>query len=68
MDTKTAAMPLTGHSPAVSSDDDCLTRAQRGELAAFDQLMRQHEARVFSIALRFTGRRADAEALAEGAC
>jgi RNA polymerase sigma-70 factor (ECF subfamily) len=58
-------MTLTGRSQAVPVDEDSLTRAQRGELAAFDHLMRQHEARVFSIALRFTGRRADAEELTQ---
>lgn len=58
-------MPLTGRDLSAPGDEDCLTRAQRGELAAFDQLMRQHEARVFSIALRFTGRRADAEELTQ---
>jgi RNA polymerase sigma-70 factor (ECF subfamily) len=42
-----------------------LRRAQRGELAAFEQLMREHESRVFSIALRFTGSRADAEELTQ---
>jgi RNA polymerase sigma-70 factor (ECF subfamily) len=65
VDTETAAMPLTGSTFAAPGSDDSLTRAQRGELAAFDQLMREHEARVFSIALRFTGRRADAEELTQ---
>lgn len=58
-------MLLTSRHLAESSDEDSLTRAQRGELAAFEQLMRQHEVRVFSIALRFTGRRADAEELTQ---
>lgn len=40
-------------------------RAQRGELAAFGELLDEHEARVFSVALRFTGRRADAEELTQ---
>lgn len=58
-------MPLTGHALAATGDEDALTRARRGDLAGFDQLMREHEARVFSIALRFTGRRADAEELTQ---
>jgi RNA polymerase sigma-70 factor (ECF subfamily) len=58
-------MPLTGRDLPNPEAKDCLTRARRGEVAAFDQLMRQHESRVFSIALRFTGRRADAEELTQ---
>jgi RNA polymerase sigma-70 factor, ECF subfamily len=65
VDTETAAVPLTDHTLAAATSEDSLARAQRGELAAFDQLMREHEARVFSIALRFTGRRADAEELTQ---
>jgi RNA polymerase sigma-70 factor (ECF subfamily) len=65
VDIETAAMPLTGRDLALPGEEDTLARARRGELAAFDQLMRQHEARVFSIALRFTGRRADAEELTQ---
>lgn len=58
-------MPVTSRTGEVAGGEDSLARAQRGELAAFDQLMRGHEARVFSIALRFTGRRADAEELTQ---
>jgi RNA polymerase sigma-70 factor, ECF subfamily len=58
-------MPLIGQTRAETGGDDTLTRAKRGDLAGFDQLMREHEARVFSIALRFTGRRADAEELTQ---
>jgi RNA polymerase sigma-70 factor (ECF subfamily) len=58
-------MSLTGPAMEAPGGEDSLTRAQRGELAAFDHLMREHEARVFSIALRFTGRRADAEELTQ---
>jgi RNA polymerase sigma-70 factor, ECF subfamily len=65
VDTETAAMPLTGRTLAAATGEDSLARAQRGELAAFDQLMREREASVFSIALRFTGRRADAEELTQ---
>jgi RNA polymerase sigma-70 factor (ECF subfamily) len=45
--------------------DDSLARARSGDFAAFDELVRAHETRVFSIALRFTGQRADAEELAQ---
>jgi RNA polymerase sigma-70 factor, ECF subfamily len=65
VDNETASMPLTGRNLALPGGSDTLTRAQRGDLTAFDELMRQHEARVFSIALRYTGRRADAEELTQ---
>jgi RNA polymerase sigma-70 factor (ECF subfamily) len=61
------AEPLLMEQPPEPADghDDTLERARRGELAAFRELLRTHRARVFSIALRFTGRRADAEELAQ---
>lgn len=52
--------------PAASLLDD-LRAAQRGEQAAFARLVRAHQARVFSVALRLTGRREDAEELAQDA-
>jgi RNA polymerase sigma-70 factor (ECF subfamily) len=64
MDTE-SAMPLTDPAMAADRGEDTLARAQRGQPAAFDELMREHEARVFSVALRFTGRRADAEELTQ---
>lgn len=51
--------------PAMSVDADALDRARQGDAAAFNALMREYEARVFSIALRFTGRRTDAEEIAQ---
>ena len=42
-----------------------LERARGGDLLAFRELLHAHKARVFSLALRFTGRRADAEELAQ---
>ncbi|HEX2057367.1 MAG TPA: sigma-70 family RNA polymerase sigma factor [Actinomycetota bacterium] len=41
-------------------DEDLLGRAAAGDQAAFSALVRRHEDRVFGIALRITGDRADA--------
>jgi RNA polymerase sigma-70 factor, ECF subfamily len=45
--------------------DDCLQRAREGDLDAFDALFIEHEKAVFSIALRFMGRRPDAQELTQ---
>jgi RNA polymerase sigma-70 factor, ECF subfamily len=58
-------MPLTDQPLAAAPPDDSLVRARCGDLAAFSELLDEHEARVFSVALRFTGRRADAEELTQ---
>jgi RNA polymerase sigma-70 factor (ECF subfamily) len=44
---------------------DLLLAAQRGSEGALAQIIRQHESSVFSLALRFTGNRLDAEELAQ---
>ena len=49
--------------PEAAAGEDCLERARRGDLSAFRELMLAHQARVFSVALRFTGQRTDAEEL-----
>src|SRR5213080_2387822 len=46
-------------------DDDALTRARRGDHDAFAELIEEHEAMVFSIALRFCNDRTRAEELAQ---
>jgi RNA polymerase sigma-70 factor (ECF subfamily) len=56
--TTTAVRPPD---PAIGT----LQCARGGDLAAFDELVRANESRIFSIALRFTGRHADAEELAQ---
>jgi RNA polymerase sigma-70 factor (ECF subfamily) len=42
-----------------------LTRAQAGDAAAFETLVREHQSLVFSLAYHFTGNRATAEDLAQ---
>ncbi len=44
-----------------------LAAAQKGDTAAFARLVRAHQGRVFSVALRLTGSREDAEELAQDA-
>ncbi len=56
---------MKDQSPGAAGGAGILERARGGDLAAFRELLRSHRARVFSIALRFTGRRADAEELAQ---
>ncbi len=58
-------MPLTSQTTDEGATVDAIERARQGDLAAFDWLMRRHEPRVSSLALRFTGRRADAEELTQ---
>lgn len=60
-------MPLRNPTPAPTIQDDALQRARRGSHAAFAELVREHESRIYSIALRITGHRADAEELTQDA-
>jgi RNA polymerase sigma-70 factor (ECF subfamily) len=52
-------------SEQADSEASILRRAQHGDPLALRQLVQQHQARVFGIALRLTGRRPDAEELAQ---
>lgn len=44
----------------LSAADSCVTRAKTGDAAAFERLMRLHEAKVFRTALRLLGNEEDA--------
>jgi RNA polymerase sigma-70 factor (ECF subfamily) len=50
---------------ATTTEDDRLVRARAGDPAAFADLVRRHQAMVFSLALRIVGNRALAEELAQ---
>lgn len=52
---------------AIDDDDRLMTGIAAGDKAAFAQLMERHLSRVFSLALRVTGSRADAEDAAQEA-
>jgi len=65
VDAHFAEQPLMAGVAAAEAGPGSLERARGGDLQAFRELLRAHRARVFSIALRFTGRRADAEELAQ---
>jgi len=60
-------MRTTSQKPAPANPDEDLQRARQEIPNAFVQALRDHESRVYSIALRITGRRADAEELTQDA-
>lgn len=43
------------------NEQDMIERASRGDAAAFNQLMEQHERRMYAVALRMCGNREDAQ-------
>jgi RNA polymerase sigma-70 factor, ECF subfamily len=55
---------VTDAEPGVAADRD-FAAARDGDADAFVRLVRHHQARIFSLALRLTGRREDAEELAQ---
>ena len=63
MDAESARPDLT--LPHSLGGKSLLGRAKSGDDLAFRQLVEQHQAKVFGVALRLVGRRADAEDLAQ---
>jgi RNA polymerase sigma-70 factor (ECF subfamily) len=59
------ASPVQHSSASPAEEPAVLDLAQAGDRAAFRQLVIQHQARVFGVALRLTGQHADAEELAQ---
>jgi RNA polymerase sigma-70 factor (ECF subfamily) len=64
MDTQ-FARPAEGSGPSPTDEAVRLQRARAGDRDAFQQLLLGHKAHVFTLALRLTGQRADAEDLAQ---
>jgi RNA polymerase sigma-70 factor, ECF subfamily len=60
-----SGLPVPLRPQALGIDD--LRAARGGDSAAFERLVRAHQSRVFSLALRLTGSREDAEELAQDA-
>src|SRR5690606_12117533 len=60
-----SAEPDMGLPAGPAGEGPVLQLAQSGSRSAFRQLVEQHQARVFGVALRLVGRRADAEELAQ---
>ena len=60
-------MPGEGQHPEMMRDqaEDALARSARGDPVAFEEIVRQHQAMVFSIAYHFLGDAPDAEEVAQ---
>jgi RNA polymerase sigma-70 factor (ECF subfamily) len=62
VEPQTASLPRES---AAAPEDAVLRLARSGDEQAFEQLVLVHQARVYSLALRLTGQRADAEDVAQ---
>ena len=62
---ETAIAPMSSPPPVRDAELALVARAQRGEVGAFEVLYRQHAGRVYALALRLTGTRAEAGELTQ---
>jgi RNA polymerase sigma-70 factor (ECF subfamily) len=53
--------------PPDPADVELVARARRGEMAAFEELVRRHRTRIFGLVYHMTGHREDAEDLVQAA-
>src|SRR5512140_760318 len=60
-DTTSRRGAMVGQSPSRINDADLIRQAQRGDRAAFEELVRQYDQAVLRLALHLTGSEADAQ-------
>jgi RNA polymerase sigma-70 factor (ECF subfamily) len=63
--TAAALKPAAAKAPGVSDDRELVRRAQAGDKEVFEELVRRHQRRVFSVAAGILRRREDVEDIAQ---
>jgi len=58
-------VPATGAAPDPAAERELVHRAQRGDLAAFEELVRHHHLRIYSLLYHMASNREDAEDLTQ---
>jgi len=66
-EAKTEATPVSDQASTLVSDQALAVAAAKGEMAAFEELYKRHNRRVFSVCLRMTHNVSEAEDLAQEA-